>query len=66
MSAAIVNTMLHDFSGITSNNVNSWSGVTLNISGSNSAPDTTSGGINGVASLSYLTGATPQWSITTS
>ncbi len=66
MSAAVVNTMLHDFSGITSNNVNSWSGVTLNISGSNSAPDTTSGGINGVASLSYLTGATPQWSITTS
>lgn len=65
MSASIVNTMLQDFSGITSNNVNSWSGVTLNISGSNSAPDTTSGGINGVEALSYLTGVTPQWSITT-
>ncbi len=66
MSATIVNTMLSNFSGITSSNVNSWSGITLDISGSNSSPDTTSGGINGVASLSYLTGATPQWSITTS
>ena len=65
MSTSIVNTMLQDFSGITSSNINSWSGVTLNISGSNSAPDTTSGGINGVEALSYLTGVTPQWSITT-
>ena len=66
MSSAIVNTMLSDFSGITSNNINTWSGITLDIAGTNSAPDTTSGGINGIAALSYLTGTPAQWSITTS
>ena len=66
MSSTIVNTMLSNFSGITSNNINRWSGMTLDISGTNSAPDTTSGGINGIAALSYLTGTPAQWSITTS
>ena len=52
---------LIDFSAITSNNITRWSGVTLNIGGSNAAP---SGA--GLAAVAYLTGVTTQWTITTS
>ena len=41
-----------------------WSGNSLIIGGNNAAPDTTSGGFNGIAAKSNLTGKS--WSITTS
>jgi hypothetical protein len=62
MTAAEVNHILVDFSANTSNNLSGWSGVTaLDIGGTNAAPDTTSGGYNGIAAINYLTGATAQW-----
>jgi hypothetical protein len=62
MSTTNINHILYDFSGITSNNLNRWSGVTLDISG-NSAPDTSTGGYDGISSINYLTGATANWTI---
>jgi hypothetical protein len=69
MTAGEVNRMLVELSGITFNNYAGWSGTTLtgasgdnivlDIGGSNAAPDSSSGGYNGTAALSYLTGATP-------
>ena len=59
-----VNRTLVDFEFLATNNPSKWSGVTLDIS-SNSVPDTTSGGYNGISALSTLTGATYQWTITT-
>ena len=64
MTADQVNRTLVDFEWIVTNNPTRWSGVTLDIS-SNSVPDTTSGGYNGISALSTLTGATYQWTITT-
>ncbi len=55
-----VNHILDDFVTTT------WDGVTLDIGGSNAAPDTTSGGYNGVAALSTLTGGPRNWVVTTS
>ena len=67
MTSAEVNHILTDFSGITSNNLSGWSGVTLlDIGGTNATPDTTSGGYNGIAAINYLTGVTAQWTIVTS
>ena len=60
MSQSDVDNYLLDFSGITTNNINRWSGVTLDISGTNAAPSTT-----GLAAVNYLTGATAQWTVTT-
>ena len=62
MSTTNINHILYDFSGITSNNLNRWSGVTLDISG-NSAPDVSTGGYDGISSINYLTGATANWTI---
>lgn len=60
-----VNRLLHDFVKINSANVAGWSGTTLNIGGTNSLPDTTTGGYNGQASLNTLTGATGyKWTVT--
>jgi hypothetical protein len=64
MTSGEVNRTLVDFEWITTNNPTGWSGVTLDIS-SNSVPDTTSDGYNGISALSTLTGATYQWTITT-
>ena len=64
MTSGEVNRTLTDFEWITTNNPTRWSGVTLDIS-SNSVPDTTSDGYNGISALSTLTGATYQWTITT-
>ena len=64
MTSGEVNRTLVDFEWITTNNPTRWSGVTLDIS-SNSVPDTTSDGYNGISALSTLTGATYQWTITT-
>ena len=55
MSAAEVNLTLFDFYEL--NNTYSqpgWSGVTLDISGSNAAPDATSGGVDGLTSQTIL------------
>lgn len=64
MTSGEVNRTLVDFNNIVVSNPSGWSGVTLDIS-SNSVPDTTSDGYNGVAALSNLTGVTYQWTITT-
>ncbi len=58
MTAGIVNEILTKLDNT------GWSGNSLNIGGSNAAPDTTSGGFNGIAAKSSLTGKS--WSITTS
>lgn len=66
MNSSEVNQILTDFSGITTSNISGWSGVTLDISGTNAAPDNTSGGFDGIAAINYLTGVTAQWTIVTS
>jgi hypothetical protein len=67
MLASEVNHYLVDFDNISTNlNPSGWTGTTLNISGTNAAPDSSSGGFDGVAALSSLTGGTNNWTITTS
>jgi hypothetical protein len=62
MSTTNINHILYDFSGITANNLNKWSGVTLDISG-NSLPDSSTGGYDGISSINYLTGTSANWTI---
>jgi hypothetical protein len=59
MTSGNINRILTEFSGITYNNLTGWSGVTAFIGGTNSPPDNSSGGYDGLAAISYLTGATP-------
>jgi hypothetical protein len=67
MTAAEVNRFLVDFDDLSTNvNPSGWSGITLQIHGTNSAPDSSSGGYDGLAALSSLTGGTNNWTITTS
>ena len=67
MSVTDVNHILVDFDNISTNlNPSGWTGTTLNISGTNAAPDSSSGGFDGVAALSSLTGGTNNWTVTTS
>jgi hypothetical protein len=69
MTTAEVNHILEDLSGITTNNLSTWSGLTLNIGGTNAAPDGSTGGYDGLSAVSYLTGATPSgggWTVITS
>jgi len=67
MTAADVNHILVDFDNLSTNlNPSGWSGVTLDISGTNSTPDSVSGGHNGLTALGSLTGITNNWTITTS
>ena len=67
MSVTDVNHILVDFDNISTNlNPSGWTGTTLDISGTNSAPDSSSGGFDGIAALSSLTGGTNNWTITTS
>lgn len=65
MSAADVNHILVDFSGNTTHNPTGWSNVNLNIGGTNDPPDLTSGGYDGLAAISFLTGSPYNWIITT-
>ena len=66
MSTSDVNHILSDFRDLTGSFTSKWSGVTLDIGGTNSAPDTTSGGHDGLGAINYLTGATAGWTIITS
>jgi len=67
MTTTEVNHILVDFDNLSTNlNPSGWSGVTLDIGGTNATPDTTSGGYNGIAAIDSLTGITNNWSITTS
>ena len=67
MISSEVNHYLVDFDNLSTNlNPSGWSGVTLFIGGSNAAPDSSSGGFNGIAALSSLTGGTNNWTVTTS
>jgi hypothetical protein len=68
MSVDEVNNILVDFDNISTNlNPAGWTGTTLDISGTNAAPDDgTGGGGDGLAALASLTGATNNWTITTS
>jgi hypothetical protein len=66
MSATDVNHILVDFSGNTTYNPTGWSNVDLNIGGTNASPDSSSGGYDGLAAISFLTGSPYNWIITTS
>jgi hypothetical protein len=67
MTTSEVNRFLVEFNDISTNlNTVGWSGTTLWIHGTNSAPDGSSGGYDGLAALSSLTGGTNNWTITTS
>ena len=60
MTTGEVNHILVDFVTTT------WDGVTLDISGTNAAPDSISGGFDGISAISTLTGGTNNWTIITS
>ncbi|MHA2040062.1 MAG: hypothetical protein ACW98X_26940 [Promethearchaeota archaeon] len=60
MTAGEVNHILDDFTTTT------WNDVNLDIAGTNAAPDSSSGGFDGIAAINILTGVTRNWSITTS
>ena len=64
MSAADVNHILVDFSGNATYNPTGWSNVNLFIGGSNDDPDSSSGGYDGMAAISFLTGSPYNWTIT--
>lgn len=64
MTSADVNHILTDFDYMANANPTKWSGVTLNILTNNSAPDTTSGGYNGIVAINSLTGSPKNWIIT--
>jgi hypothetical protein len=64
MSSADVNHILDDFKYNATNNPTGWSNINLNIGGTNSDPDSSSGGYDGLAALSFLTGSPYNWTIT--
>ena len=64
MITADVNHTLVDFSGNATYNPTGWSNVNLNISGTNGAPDSGSGGYNGIGARDFLTGSPYNWTIT--
>jgi hypothetical protein len=64
MSTTDVNHVLVDFSGNTTYNPTGWSNINLNISGTNGAPDSSSGGYDGISAISFLTGSPYNWTIT--
>ena len=59
-----VNHILVDFSGNATYNPTGWSNVNLNISGTNGAPNSTSGVYDGIAARNFLTGSPYNWIIT--
>ena len=66
MTTAEVNEILTDFEVIVGLNSVGWSGTSLNISGTNGAPDSSSGAFDGIAALHTLTGSPNNWIVTTS
>ena len=64
MVAADVNRIFVDFSGNATSNPTGWSKINLNIGGTNANPDSSSGGYNGLAAISFLTGSPYNWTIT--
>ena len=66
MTTSDVNHILVDFSGNATHNPTGWSNIDLDIGGTNDAPDLGSGGYNGLAAISFLTGSPRNWVITTS
>jgi hypothetical protein len=64
MTASEVNHILVDFSGNATHNPTGWSNIDLNIGGTNAAPDSASGGYNGLTAISFLTGSPRNWTIT--
>jgi hypothetical protein len=64
MTAAEVNHILVDFVTIATSNPSGWDYVVLNIAGTNADPDSSSGGYDGLAAITTLTGVTYNWSIT--
>ena len=64
MIADDVNHILVDFSGNTISNPSGWSNINLNIGGTNADPDSSSGGYDGLAAISFLTGSPYNWTIT--
>jgi hypothetical protein len=64
MIADDVNHILVDFSGNATYNPTGWSNINLNIGGTNADPDSSSGGYNGLAAISFLTGSPYNWTIT--
>jgi len=63
MTASDVNHMLFDFNVIATANPSGWAGVVLDISGSNAAPDGSSGGYDGTTAKTNL--LTNGWTVTT-
>jgi len=64
ISTGDVNHILVDFSGNTTVNPTGWSNINLNIGGTNADPDSSSGGYDGLAAISFLTGSPYNWTIT--
>ena len=64
MIADDVNHILVDFSGNATYNPTGWSNINLNIGGTNTDPDSSSGGYDGLAAISFLTGSPYNWTIT--
>lgn len=64
MSTTDVNHILVDFSGNATNNPTGWSNINLNIGGTNSDPDSSSGGYDGLSAIATLTGSPYNWVIT--
>jgi hypothetical protein len=64
MIADDVNHILVDFSGNATYNPTGWSNINLNIGGTNADPDSSSGGYDGLAAISFLTGSPYNWTIT--
>jgi hypothetical protein len=64
MVAADVNHILVDFVTIAASNPTGWDSIVLDIGGTNANPDTTSGGYDGLAAITTLTGSPYNWTIT--
>jgi hypothetical protein len=64
MITSDVNHILVDFSGNATYNSAGWSNITLDISGTNAAPDSSSGGYDGLAAITFLTNSPYNWTIT--
>lgn len=64
MIADEVNQILVDFSGNATYNLIGWDNINLDIGGTNANPDNSSGGYNGLAAVSFLTGSPRNWTIT--
>jgi hypothetical protein len=64
MTTSDVNHILVDFSGNATYNPTGWSNIILDISGTNGAPDSSSGGYDGLAAITFLTSPPYNWTIT--